>query len=310
PVQYRYAIEKGKHVFMEKPVATCPTGVRIVIEASKLAKQKGLAVVAGTQRRHQASFVETVRRIQEGAIGQIVAAQCYWNGGRPWNRKPDPALTEIEQQMFNWYHYTWLCGDHIVEQHVHNLDVINWCFSTPDALAHPLRCMAVGGLTAHRVLEGPDAQKSTEPGNIWDNFAVEYEYPGGVFVQSYCRHWEPCPGIRSGENLVGTKGTANPSGRIKAETEWRFEGQGRNPYEQEHIDLIESIRAGKPINEGESVAYSTMIAIMGRMAAYTGQNVTWDFVMNQSQLNFVLEDPKPGPHPVDPIAVPGKTKLI
>lgn len=323
PLHFRYAVEKGKHVFMEKPVATCPTGAKIVMEAAKLARQKGLGVVAGTQRRHQRGYVETVKRIQAGDIGDILHARCYWNGGRPWNRGTNPNLTEIEQQMNNWYHYTWLCGDHITEQHIHNLDVINWCFGqgggggADDKIAHPTRAMAVGGLSSHRDWipdQGINATKSTEPGEAWDCFAVEFEYDtpaGPATVQSYCRHWDGCPGA-VWEHVTGTKGRSNPGGSIDFydKTRWGAPGGGRNPYEQEHADLVESIRAGKPLNEGESVATSAMIAIMGRLAAYTGQIVTWDFLMNKSQLSYIIEDPKAGPHPVEPIAIPGRTKLI
>ncbi|MCS6858915.1 MAG: Gfo/Idh/MocA family oxidoreductase [Abditibacteriales bacterium] len=302
PTHFKAAIEAGKHVFMEKPIATCPTGVRMVIEASKLAKQKGLGVVAGTLYRHTPSYIETVKRIHAGDIGEIVAAQCYYNTSGIWNRERElkPEWSEIEKQCWNWYHYVWLSGDHIVEQHVHNLDVINWCFSR-DGLAHPVKCVGVGGRTVRYT-----------PGNIWDHFAIEYEYPNGARVLSLCRHWEGCPG-RVSDHIVGTKGVADPSSRIMkhtGETVFRYGGPPGNGYVLEHTHLIESIRSGNPLNEGEQIAYSTMMAIMGRLAAYTGKEVTWDFVMKQSQLNYVKEDPKPGPCPVEPPPVPGKTPLV
>ena len=299
PTHFKAAIEAGKHVFMEKPVATCPTGVRMVIEAAKLAKQKGLGVVAGTQRRHSPNYVETIKRIHAGDMGEIVSAQCYWNGGGIWNRENEckPEWSEVERQCYNWYHYVWLSGDHIVEQHIHNLDVVNWCFSK-DGLAHPVKCMGVGG-----------RQVRVTPGNIWDHFAIEFEYPNGACILSMCRHWGGCPD-RVSENVVGTKGVSNPGGRIVGEKPFRFSGPGGNGYVLEHTDLINSVRSGAPLNEGEQVAYSTMMAVMGRIAAYTGKEVTWDFMMNESKLNYVKEDLKSGPCAVDPSPIPGRTPLV
>jgi predicted dehydrogenase len=296
PEHLRAAIEAGKNVFMEKPVAVDPAGVRIVIEASEQAKAKGLAIVAGTQRRHQACYIEVMKRIHDGAIGEIVAAQCYWNQGGLWVNDRQPDWTDMETQCRNWLYYTWLSGDHITEQHVHNLDVVNWALGAP-----PVKCMGMGG-----------RQVRTEPqfGNIFDHFAIEYEYPNGARVMSMCRQIEGCAD-RVGERIVGTKGIAVPEdGEITGEKPYKFEDRGRNPYVQEHADLIASIRSGKPLNEGRTVAESTMNAIIGRMSTYTGRELKWDWAMNASKLRLGPEKYEFGPLPVEEIAVPGKTKLI
>jgi len=296
PLHFKAAVEAGKHVFMEKPIAVCPTGVRMVMEAGKLAAQKGLGVVAGTQRRHKKSYLETIKRIHEGAIGKIVAAQCYWNQGGLGVRKRRPEWSDVEWQIRNWLYFTWLSGDHLVEQHIHNLDVINWVLGT-----HPVKCMGMGGR---------QARTAPEYGHIYDHFAIEYEYPEGVKVLSMCRQIDGCAN-RVSEYVMGTEGTADPGRWIRGKVSYRFAGRGTNPYVQEHADLINSIRAGEPLNETQNVAESTLTAIMGRMSAYTGKEVTWEQALN-SKLNLVerCENPKFGPMPVDPVAIPGKTPLI
>ncbi len=294
PSHFKAAIEAGKHVFMEKPVAVDPAGVRTVIQAAEQATQKKLGVVAGTQRRHQASYVETIKRIHDGAIGDVVAAQCYWNQGGLWNHGRKPEWSDMEWQVRNWLYFAWLSGDHIVEQHVHNLDVINWVLK-----AHPVKALGMGGRQART---GP------EYGHIYDHFTIEYEYPNGVRMLSMCRQIDGTAS-RVAEHVVGTKGTANPNNTIRAATNWRFNGRETNPYAQEHTDLIASIRAGRPLNEGRQIAESTLTAIMGRMSAYTGQEVTWEKAMS-SQLNLVPETLAMGPLPVPPVPVPGKTPLV
>lgn len=299
PPHLKAAIEAGKHVFMEKPAGVDPAGIRSLIASSELAEQKKLAIVAGTQRRHQAHYVEIMKRIQNGDIGEIVAAQCYWNGGDmlgywKWYEK-EPAMSSMEWQCRNWPWFTWLSGDHIVEQHVHNLDVISWAIGS-----HPVQCMGMGGRQVRTL------------GNIYDHFAVEFEYPKGVRVLSMCRQITGCTDSVS-ERLVGTKGssyTDSSIGYIEGPKAYKYDGPNPNPYVQEHADLINSIREGKPLNEGRNVAQSTMSAIMGRMSAYTGRALKWDWAMNASKLDLTPPRYEFGDLPVPPVAVPGKTQLI
>ena len=295
PMQLRAAVEAGKNVFMEKPVAVDPVGVRSVIASSEQAAQKGLAIVCGTQRRHQARYLELMKRVHEGAIGELVGGQCYWNQADLWVKLREPGMSEMEWQCRNWLYFTWLSGDHIVEQHVHNIDVMNWAFR-----ALPEKVMGMGGRQART---GP------EFGNIYDHFAVEFEYPGGVRVMSMCRQTKGAA-ERVEEKLVGTKGVAFGYGEIKGQNPWKWEGEERNPYVQEQADLIASIRAGKPLNEGRRIAESTMCASIGRMSAYTGRAISWDWAMNSSQLDLTPKTYELGPNPVDPVAIPGQTPLI
>ena len=294
PAHFQAAVEAGKHVFMEKPVAVDGPGVRTVLAAAEIATQKKLGVVAGTQRRHALRYVETIKRINDGAIGDIVAAQCYWNMGGLWMNPRQPSWTDMEWQLRNWLYFTWLSGDHICEQHVHNIDVINWALD-----AHPVKCWGMGG-----------RQVRTDPayGHINDHFAVDFEYPDGVRVLSECRQIDGCANNVS-ERVVGTKGTSNCNGFIGGAEPWRFEGDEPGPYQQEHKDLIDSIRAGKPINEAKRVAESCLSAIMGRMSTYTGQEITWEQALNSK------EDTMPtklvfGPLEVAPVAVPGRTPFV
>jgi len=295
PMQLKAAVEGGKNIFMEKPVAVDPVGIRSVLASSDLASKKGLAIVAGTQRRHQARYLEIMKRIHEGAIGELVGGQCYWNQGDLWVKQREPGMSEMEWQCRNWLYFTWLSGDHIVEQHVHNIDVVNWAFQ-----ALPMKVMGMGGRQART---GP------EFGNIFDHFAVEYEYPNGVRVMSMCRQTEGAA-ERVEERLVGTKGVAFGYGEIKGASTWKFEGEEVNPYVQEHADLIAAIRSGKPLNEGRRVAESTMCAIIGRMSAYTGRAINWDWAINSSLLDLTPKNFDFGPNPVDPVAVPGFTPLV
>jgi predicted dehydrogenase len=294
PIHLRAAVDAGKHVFMEKPVAVDPVGVRSVIASSEAAATKGLAIVAGTQRRHQKRYLELMKRIKDGQIGEIVGAQCYWNQGDLWVKLREPGMSEIEWQCRNWLYFSWTSGDHIVEQHVHNIDVVNWAIG-----AMPKNIVAMGGR---------EVRKAPEYGNVFDHFAVEFEYPGGVRVASYCRQTDGCA-ERVEERIVGTRGTAFGYGEIRGEKPWKFEGEETNPYVQEHADLVASIRAGKPLNEGRRIAESTLCAIIGRMSAYTGRAISWDWAMNASKLDLSPKKYEFGPNPVDPVAVPGKTPL-
>ena len=291
PMHFKAAVEAGKHVFFEKPVAVDPTGVRTVIEYGKIAKEKKLAVVTGTQRRHQGDYVETMKRIKDGAIGDVVAGRCYWNSGGVWVNPRRENQSDMEYQLRNWYYFPWLCGDHIVEQHVHNLDVMQWAMG-----ANPIKATAVGG-----------RQVRVEPqfGVIYDHFGVDYEYPNGVHVMSMCRHWNNTPNNVS-EGIQGTKGRSNCATSIEGQNAWRYQGKHKNAYVQEHTDLIESIRKGEPLNEAEQIAHSTLVAIMGREAAYTGKVVQWEELLNSKQ-NLMPEKLEFGPLPEPKVPMPGKS---
>jgi predicted dehydrogenase len=300
PRHLKTAIEAGKHVFMEKPAGVDPAGVRSVIESSELARKKGLGIVAGTQRRHQAHYREIMKRIHNGDIGQVLAAQCYWNGDMvDWHyEERKPGWSDMEWQVRCWPFFTWLSGDHMVEQHVHNLDVVNWALQ-----AHPVSAMGMGGR---------EVRTDAGHGNIFDHFAVEYEYPNGVRVLSMCRQMIGCTN-RVSESIVGSKGMAytdSGNGYIKGRNSYKYRGESPNPYEREHADLIESIRHGEPLNEGRQFAESTLTGIMGRMSAYTGRALKWDWVMNASELDLSPAKYEFGDLPVRPVAVPGKTELV
>jgi myo-inositol 2-dehydrogenase / D-chiro-inositol 1-dehydrogenase len=268
PRELRAAIEAGKHVFMEKPAAVDAPGVRSVLESGEMARQKNLGIVAGTVRRHSADQVETVRRIHDGAIGEIVDARAYFNIGEIWMIPREAGWGQMEWQLRNWPYFTWASGDILVEQHIHTIDLINWIVG-----AHPVRAYGMGGRLA---------RPSQEYGHIYDHFAIEYEYPGGVLLFSQNRQIDGCTD-RIGADVLGSKGRSNCENKIQAEREWVFKGQVRDPYEQEHIDLIESIRSGKPLNEAKAVAESTLAAIMGRESAYSGQEITWEAAMKSKR---------------------------
>jgi len=295
PEHLRAAVDAGKHVFMEKPVGVDPVGIRSVLGSAEIADQKGLCVVAGTQRRHDPRYIEAMKRIHDGAIGDLVAAQCYWNQGGLWVIEREPGWSDMEWQCRNWLYFTWLSGDHIVEQHVHNIDIVNWAMQSP-----PEKALGMGG-----------RQVRTDPkyGNIYDHFAVEFEYPNGARVLSMCRQTEGAS-HRVSERLVGTLGTSNPNGEIFGANAWKYDGPGANPYVQEHADLIAAIRSGNRINEARRVAESTLTAIMGRMSAYTGREISWKWALNSSQLDLRPAAYEFGEHPVDPVAMPGQTELI
>ncbi|UCF39490.1 MAG: Gfo/Idh/MocA family oxidoreductase [Acidobacteriota bacterium] len=296
PTHLLAAIEAGKHAFIEKPAAVDAPGVRMIMEAGRLAEEKGLGIVAGTQRRHQRSYQETIRRIHDGAVGDIVYAKCYWNGGQIWVIDRQAGWSDMEWQLRNWNYFTWLSGDHIVEQHVHNLDVMNWVLGT-----HPIR--AISGLGGRQVRTGE------RHGHIFDHFAVEYEYPGGVSMFSQCRQINGCQNIVA-EEVVGSKGTTNCRDRIlpREGERWRYRQRDGSPYQLEHEDLIESIRQGKPLNEAQAVAESTMTGIIGREAVYSGQAVEWDKAM-QSEARLGPDKYDLGAYPIPEIAMPGTYKL-
>lgn len=304
PEHFMAAVQAGKHVFMEKPAAVDPVGIRTILAAGELAKVKGLSVVAGTQRRHQHHYLDILKRVRDGAIGEIVAGQCYWNMSLAWDPfkvAKTAGMSDMEWQCRNWFYTTWLSGDHICEQHVHNLDVINWGIG-----AHPVQVVGMGGRQART---GP------EYGNVFDHFACEFEYPNGVRVASMCKQnagaaYHVC------ERLVGTKGqmyTDQAVGFIRdgrGNKVYTYEGPNENPYYEEHRVLIDSIRNNKGINEANNVAESTMCAIIGRMSAYTGRALKWDWAMKASKLDLRPAEYKFGDLPLAPVAIPGKTPLV
>jgi len=313
PIHFEEAVNQGKHVFMEKPVATDAPGVRRVLAAAEEAKKKNLKVGVGLQRRHQPNYLDTVKRLHDGAIGDIVAMRVYWNGNTPWvkpraelEKKYGRKLTEMEYQMRNWYYFVWICGDHIVEQHIHNLDVANWVKN-----GYPVRAWGMGGVETRK---GPDY------GEIFDHHAVELEYADGSRVFSQCRHQNGCWDSVS-EHAIGTKGNCDISGfKITGENAWRRrskDGESNDGWQLEHYPLQEAIRNNIAYNEAEYGAKSTMTAIFGRMATYSGKEITWDEAINSNlsvmpkHFAFDAEPPtKPRPDGWYDHAVPGKTVVI
>jgi hypothetical protein len=264
PQQFEYAVAKDKHVFMEKPVATDAPGIRRVLAAVEESKKKGLMVGVGLQRRHEPRYIETIKRIQDGAIGDIILSRVYWNGGGIWYRSPSADQSEMEFQCNNWYHFIWLSGDQICEQHIHNLDVGCWVKG-----AYPIEANGMGG--GERRMDG-DRTKS----QIFDHTFVEYTFPDGTKMYSQGRHLKGAF-TRVGEDVHGSKGTAVPSGRITmGEEEWRFSGDSPGGHQQEQHDLIEALMRGEVYNEGEYGAKSTFTAILGREACYSGDIIKWD----------------------------------
>ncbi|HEV3146940.1 MAG TPA: Gfo/Idh/MocA family oxidoreductase [Gemmataceae bacterium] len=312
PLHLEAAVQAGKNIFTEKPVGVDGPGIRKVLDLVDKAKEKKLAVGAGTQRRHQTSYRQTMKLIHDGAIGDIVAARAYWNGGGIWFRKREDWMSDAEYQINNWYHFVWTCGDHIVEQHVHNLDVINWAMND-----HPISAMGMGGRSnrdENIVKQFPESQREellrerdpAKLGQIFDHFAVEYKYKNGVVMQSYCRHIANCADSVS-EALVGTKGTCftRDGGPYEINGKSVFEGPDNKPYVQEHTDLIESIRKGEPLNELKNVAESTLTAILGRMTTYSGQTVTWDEALKSQDKTFPDKLSLKISLPVSPVPVVG-----
>jgi predicted dehydrogenase len=294
PLHLEAAVAAGKNIFTEKPVATDAPGIRSCLKTYEEAIARKLAIAAGTQRRHQAPYIETIKRIHDGAIGDIVAARGYWNGGEIWFRPRQSGMSDLDYQIHNWYHFCWLCGDHYVEQHVHNLDVVNWA-----TRQHPVRAVGMGG----RVRPYKDPQVD---GNIFNFFAVDFEYPNHVHVLSMARQISNTENNIS-EALVGTKGTCQVD-KYTINGQRVASGRGTDPYVQEHTDLIASIRSGNPINELKNVTESTLTAILGRMAAYTGKAITWDQALH-SQQNLMPQDLTSSSLTVTPLPVPGKTQF-
>ncbi|WP_372721081.1 Gfo/Idh/MocA family protein [Novipirellula sp.] len=302
PQQFEYAIEKNRHVFMEKPVASDAPGVQRVLAAVEESKKKNRMVGIGLQRRHEPRYIETIKRIHDGAIGDVIAQRVYWNGGGIWYRNRDKDMTEMAFQTNNWYHFNWLSGDQICEQHIHNLDVGCWVKD-----AYPVECNGMGGREQR---EGGDATKS----QIFDHTFCEYTFADGSKMFSQGRHlaggWN-----HVGEFAHGTKGSADPSGKIEGENPWKFSGESPGGHQQEQHDLIEALMRGDIYNEGEYGAKSTFTAILGREACYSGKVIKWDDLMKKGANlspgidEYTLEsDPPvmPGPNGEYPVPVPGK----
>jgi predicted dehydrogenase len=308
PIHFAYAVEKGKHAFVEKPMAVDGPGLRMFMEAAKKSKEKNLSVVNGFCWRYYAPRRELMARVLGGEIGNIVSIETTYNSQGVW--EPDSlhhlprsrCKSDMEYQMRNWYYYSWLSGDHIVEQAVHGLDTMAWAMND----APPLRCWGVGG-----------RQVRTEPkyGNIYDHFSIVYEYPDDVRGYHQCRHWANTQ-ARVADFIHGAKGTANvfakPGPTITGTNKWRYRpGDGAPPldmYQSEHNEMFAALRAGKPINNAEKAATSTLLALMGRMAAYTGEVITWDAAM-ASKESLVPETFTWGDAPKKPVPIPGVTKF-
>jgi len=276
PQHFEACVEARKHVFMEKPVAVDPVGCRSVMASSRQADGIGLCVVTGTQRRHQADYLDTFRRVAAGDIGKMVGGNVYWNGQVPWWRDRRPEWSDMEYMLRDWVNWTWLSGDHIVEQHVHNLDVANWYLGD----VHPERAVGFGG------------RWRRPTGDQYDFFSIDFVYPEEIHIHSMCRQIAGCANNVS-EFMRGTEGYTNC-----VDTVWNTEGEALwtypyllnedgeeiapEPYLQEHIDLVTAIRTNQPVNEAERTAVSTLTAIMGRISCYTGQEVTWDEMMESN----------------------------
>jgi predicted dehydrogenase len=300
PMHVRYAAEKGKHMFVEKPVAVDGPGLRSMIESCRIAKSKKVALVSGLCYRYERKKQQVIQRIHDGAVGDIVALQCTYNTAGLWHRGRKPEWTDVEWQMRNWLYFTWLSGDHIVEQHIHSLDKIAWAMGDK----YPVKVTSSGGRS-----------QRTDPmyGNIYDHFNTVYEWESGVKCFSSCRQWNGASGDVS-DHVFGTKGVAHiQSHAIEGANAWRWRKSSENEpdedmYQNEHDALFASIRKGEPLHNGDYMCSSTLMAIAGRMAAYSGQTITFDQALN-SQEDLAPKSYEWTSMPVAPIAVPGVTKF-
>ena len=263
PFHFAAAVEAGKHVFMEKPVCVDSFGARMCLDAARLADDKNLKVVVGLQRRYDPVYRETVARVHEGMAGDILGGQVYWNGVRPFFRTRRPEMSELQYQVDNWYHFNWLCGDHIVEQHVHNIDVANWML---DAI--PQSAFGIGG---------QQVRVPSQSSEIYDHHAVNFAYASGARISSQCRQF-PGGDNRVGEEFQGTKGfvrigeIVDHAGKVL----WRYEGPRVNPYQAEHDELHDAIRRDVPLNNAHYGTTSSFAAVLGRMATYSGKEQGWE----------------------------------
>ena len=297
PIHLEYAAEKNIHVFAEKPVATDAPMLRRALEASKKIKANGKSLVSGLCWRYHKPKVETLKRVMDGAIGDIVTVETVYNSQGVWDPRKtrEQCDSEMEYQMRNWYYYAWLSGDHICEQAIHSLDKMGWVLGGE----RPKVCWGVGGR---------QVRTAAEYGNIYDHFSLVYEYDSGVRGYHQCRHWKGTPG-RVRDYVLGSKGTCDVfSHSISGENRWRYRGEAKNMYQAEHDELFKSIRKNEPIYNGDYMCDSTMLAIMGRMAAYTGEKVTWDDAWNSEEsLSPEAYEWSDAPHREVP--TPGVTEL-
>ena len=284
PQHFEYAIAQDKHVFMEKPVATDPVGVRRVLKSARLAREKKLNVVVGLQRRYEKKYLTLYDQVRNGAMGKIISGQVYWNGEGVWVRSREAGQSEMEYQMRNWYYFNWLCGDHILEQHIHNIDVANWFLGE-----YPSSAQGMGGR---------EVRNGMDHGEIFDHHFVEFTYPSGSVISSQCRHQKGCYNRvdeafqGSGGSLVISKGIITDlSGTEKFNySQVSDEQKDPNPYQVEHDRLFAAIRnKNELLTDAENGAKSTLAAIMGRMATYSGDVITWDQALN-SDLQLVQDD--------------------
>ncbi|TWU15364.1 Gfo/Idh/MocA family protein [Allorhodopirellula heiligendammensis] len=302
PYHISEAVDAGKHIFAEKPSCVDPAGYHVCLDAHERAVANGTAIVTGTQYRRQTNYIEAVEKIREGAIGDIVSATTRYCSNSIWFKNRKPGMSELEYQLYNWMHFVWLSGDQIAEQAVHNIDALNWVMGSPPESAY-----------------GSGGQFTRPEGSeMWDSMSVDYVYPGERVVSFMCRQ---IPGTQgdNGSVIYGTEANmhiAAMSGgsRIvdrKGKEVWSVAGSISDAYKQEHKDLIDSIRDGKPIVELKQTADSSLTAVLGRLAAYTGQKVTWDFVTDKSTLDLFPQDmASNGVPPSQGCAIPGKTKLV
>ena len=309
PPYFEEAVAQGKQIFMEKPVATDPAGIQRVLAAAKIAKQKKLNVVVGLQRHYQNSYRELMKRVQDGQIGDIVSASCWWNNDGVWVKPRKEGQTEMDYQLRNWYYFNWMCGDHITEQHIHNIDVINWAKN-----GYPVKARGTGGR---------EVRKGKNYGEIFDHHIVEYEYADGTILNSQCRHI-PGTWTKVDEHVIGTKGKIHfDSAKIfdyKGNAQYAFDKKTKenNPYQTEHDELWATVAAGEyKFADAENGAYSTMTSILGRMATYSGQVIEWDKAINSglniapSSFTWDADMPsKPDANGLYAVAVPGKTKYF
>ena len=299
PLHLAAAVEAGRHTFVEKPIATEAAGIRSVWDSCQRARAKGLSVVSGLCYRYEHKKRETLKRIHDGALGEIVAMHTTYNASALWHRGRKPEWSEMEYQMRNWLYFYWLSGDHIAEQHIHSLDKVAWAMGE-----YPVRCLATGGRAVR-----------TEPefGNVYDHFSTVYEWKNGVKAHSYCRQWGGAVQTEVSDWIHGTRGRANiQAAEIEGGPGWQWRWRGDEPddmYQNEHDELFAAIRSGTPIDNGEYMCHSTLMALMGRLSAYSGQAVTWEQAWN-SQEQLTPKEYVWGPIEAHPLARPGVNQFV